>query len=178
MVKMVDVAKHAGVSIKTVSRVMNNERHVTEALRARVFKSVEELGYIPSTSARSLRSNRTYALHLIVHSQKSNYVNAVQAGALMACQQLGYNLLWAFLDPDITTQPELFDSWCRDLARDKNPDGIILVPPYSNNEEINARFDHYNIPILRVGPNSIDDRNISLSIDEVSAAHMATKHLI
>ena len=178
MVKMVDVAKHAGVSVKTVSRVMNNELHVSEALRSRVFKSVEELGYIPSTSARNLRSNRTYALHLIVHSQNSNYVNAVQAGALIACQKLGYNLLWAFLDPALTTKPDLFDKWCSELSREKNPDGIILVPPYSNNEKINARLDGYNIPIVRIGPNSIEDSNITLSIDEEKAAHTATRHLI
>jgi len=178
MVKMVDVAKHAGVSVKTVSRVMNNEAHVKEALRERVFKSVEELGYIPSTSARSLRSHRTYALHLIVHSQNSNYVNAVQAGALMACQKLGYNLLWAFLDSELTAKPDLFDKWCRDFSREKNPDGIILVPPYSNNEQINARLSQCNIPIVRIGPNSIEDNNITLSIDEEKAAHTATSHLI
>jgi len=65
MVRMVDVANHAGVSIKTVSRVLNNEPHVQDSLREKVHASVKTLGYIPSTSARSLRSNRTLLLGTI-----------------------------------------------------------------------------------------------------------------
>lgn len=60
MAKMIDVARHAGVSLKTVSRVLNNEPHVQDTLREKVRASVEELGYVPSASARSLRSRRSY----------------------------------------------------------------------------------------------------------------------
>ena len=82
--KMKDVAKLAGVSIKTVSRVLNNEPHVKEELRDKVKSAVDELGYVPSANARSLRSNRGYTIHFIIHNNRSNYVNAIQAGIIKA----------------------------------------------------------------------------------------------
>lgn len=178
MVRMVDVAHHAGVSVKTVSRVMNNERHVKDSVRTSVLKSVEELGYVPSTSARSLRSNRTYSIYLVAHVLDSNYIHAIQAGALLASQKAGYNFLWTYLDPTKVHDADFLERWCHDIATEKRPDGVILVPPYSNNESINNFLRKYNIPIARIGPNSIRDENVTLSIDEKRAAYTATKHLI
>jgi len=78
--KMKDVAALAGVSIKTVSRVLNNEPHVRHSLRARVHSAVVELGYVPSKSARTLRGNRSYSVSMICHTESSNYFNAIQFG--------------------------------------------------------------------------------------------------
>lgn len=58
-VSLKDVASHAGVSIKTVSNVVNDQPHVTPAMRARVQKSIDELGYRPNLTARHLRKGRT-----------------------------------------------------------------------------------------------------------------------
>jgi len=106
MVKMIDVAKHASVSVKTVSRVLNNEPHVQEKMRERVFESVRELGYIPSASARNLRSNRSYTIHFITHSFDGNFIQAVQTGALMKTQDLGYSFLSTLLDKSIALNPK------------------------------------------------------------------------
>jgi len=178
MIKMVDVAKHASVSVKTVSRVLNNEPHVQDKLRKRVMESVRELGYVPSASARNLRSRRTYTLHLIAHSVRSNFINAIQSGALIASQQLGYNLHWTTLDPKIAEDIKTLESWCKDFVMQKRPDGIILIPPYANFEDVNLFFNNLNIPILRIGPNDIDDENITVKIDDRRAALDATQHLI
>jgi len=178
MVKMVDVAQHASVSVKTVSRVLNNEAHVKDAVRKRVLESVKILGYIPSASARNLRSRRTYGLHLIAHSTRSNFLNAVQSGALTASQNLGYNFFWSYLDPDIAKNPETLKNWCDSLIRNKRPDGIFLTPPYTNDETINAYLNKHNIPIVRIGPNKIIDNNITVKIDDRKAAKDATQHLI
>jgi LacI family transcriptional regulator len=178
MVKMVDVAEHAGVSVKTVSRVLNNEAHVQDKVRKRVFESVETLGYVPSASARNLRSRRTYGLHFITHSTRSNFLNAIQSGALMASQKRGYSLFWNYLDPNITKDPAKLKNWCDRLIKDSRPDGIILTPPYTNYETVNACLNAHKVPIVRIGPNKIMDDNITVKIDDRLAARDATQHLI
>lgn len=178
MIKMIDVAKHAGVSVKTVSRVLNNEPHVQDKLRLRVFKSVEDLGYVPSTSARNLRSNRSYALHLIAHNVRSNFIHAIQSGALTTSQRYGYALHWTFLDPKITENAETLETWCNEFVSKNRPDGVILVPPYANNESVNKYFNDLSTLIVRVGPNNIDDENTTVKIDDYTAAFEATQHLI
>jgi LacI family transcriptional regulator len=178
MVKMVDVAKHASVSVKTVSRVLNNEPHVQDKLRERVMESVKELGYVPSASARNLRSRRTYTLHLIAHNVRSNFTNAVQSGALIASQELGYNLHWTTLEPKIAEDTQKLESWCRDFVTQKRPNGVVLIPPYANFESVNRYFNDLNVPIIRIGPNDIDDDNVTVKIDDRRAALDATQYLI
>ena len=178
MVKMVDVAKHAGVSVKTVSRVLNNEPHVQDKLRLRVFESVEKLGYVPSTSARNLRSSRSYALHLIAHNVRSNFIHAIQSGALTMSQRHGYALHWTFLDTKVTENAKALETWCKEFATKNRPDGVILVPPYANNDSVNTCLNDLNIRIIRVGPNDIDDENTTVKINDYAAAFEATQHLI
>lgn len=179
MTSITDVAKHAGVSIKTVSRVLNNEKNVKDATRERVFSSVEVLNYVPSASARNLRSKRSYTLHLIAHTDEANsYVNAIQAGALRTSQKFGYNLIWTYLDPEVVKLPGKLEAWCDNLASKMKPDGVILVSPYSNHEDLNSHLSRLNVPVVRIGPNNLSDKNITLKIDEKLAASDATHHLI
>ena len=178
MVKMVDVAAHAKVSVKTVSRVLNNEPHVQDKLRLRVFESVAKLGYVPSASARNLRSSRSYTLHLIAHNNRSNFVNAIQSGALTMSQRHGYTLHWTFLDPQISDNAKSLKSWCNEFVTKSRPDGVILIPPYANNGMVNQSFNDLNVRILRIGPNNIEDKNTTVKIDDYAAAFDATQHLI
>jgi len=179
MVRMVDVASHAGVSIKTVSRVLNNEPHVQDSLREKVYASVEKLGYVPSASARSLRSNRTYTFHLISPVIVGNYINTVQAGAISASQKHGYNLLVTPLEVEVLDDSKALNVWCRELIEKKKPDGVILVPPLSDNLRLNEIFNEAGVPISRIGPNKIDDvNNASIIIDDRASAKEATQELI
>ena len=87
-----DVSKAAGVSIKTVSRVLNSEPNVRSETRARVLKLVEELNYHPSLSARSLAGRSSNLIGLIYQNPSANYVvllailvdSAVSRGAIFA----------------------------------------------------------------------------------------------
>ena len=179
MVRMIDVAEKAGVSLKTVSRVLNNEPHVQDKLRQRVLDTVEALGYVPSMSARSLRSSRTYTLHLITRNIEGNFINTVQSGALRACQKHGYNLLATMLSFEILNDPKALRKWCKEFIETKRPDGVILVPPHSDNPLFNQLFSEANIPISRIGPNDIDDKNnANITIDDRSAARDVTEYLI
>lgn len=179
MVRMIDVANHAGVSLKTVSRVLNNEPHVQDALRHKVHASVKELGYIPSASARSLRSSRTYTFHLISRTVEGNFVNTVQSGALRASQKHGYNLMVSLMSFETLNNPESLSAWSQTFIAQKRPDGIILVPPYSDSVLFNDIINKAGIPISRIGPNEIDDiNNVNIAIDDSVAAKEATNHLI
>lgn len=178
MAKMIDVAKSAGVSIKTVSRVLNNEPHVREAIRQKVLVAVKELNYIPSASARHLRSKRTYTIHIISHTINSNFLNAIQSGALLTSQKKGYRLILSLLEIKHLEDKEYVINWCKSLTQKNRPDGVILVPPYSNNETINDALLNAKIPIVRIGPNSIEDDNITILIEDKYAAKDAVNHLI
>ena len=176
--KMKDVAKLAGVSIKTVSRVLNNEPHVKEELRDKVKSAVDELGYVPSANARSLRSNRGYTIHFIIHNNRSNYVNAIQAGIIKACQDNGYQLIVSMImDSQNLSKIQIEEKLSR-LPTLGVPDGAILVSPLSNDPRINDTLKDMGIPIARIGPNDIDDDQIEVKINEREAAREITQYLI
>lgn len=87
-----DVASEAGVSIKTVSRVVNNESNVSAKTRQRVEAAIKELNYRPNRSARSLAGRRSYLIGLVYDNPSDNYVLRAQAGALEVCQPQHYGL--------------------------------------------------------------------------------------
>lgn len=87
-----DVAALAGVSIKTVSRVFNNEPNVAPATRSLVQTAITALGYSPNHSARSLAARESLTLGLLYDNPSPNYIHQVQRGALQSCQEAGYDL--------------------------------------------------------------------------------------
>ncbi|WP_291845125.1 LacI family DNA-binding transcriptional regulator [Maricaulis sp.] len=178
MARMIDVANKAGVSIKTVSRVLNNEPHVKDGLREQVRAAAAEVGYVPSTTARALRSRRSYAIHLVSHSHRSAYVNAIQFGAVQTCQQRGYQLMVSLME-DLRDMPEA-DLVARfeQLMEATKPDGLILVPPLSNDERLYKVLERFDVPVARVGPNNLPDARIIVKINERVAARELTEHLI
>ena len=82
-----DVAKAAGVAIKTVSRVLNDEPNVRPETRARVLAAAEELQYLPSLSARSLAGRRSFLIGLIYENPSANYLIDLQHGAMARCRK-------------------------------------------------------------------------------------------
>jgi len=74
-VTITDVAKHAGVSIETVSRVINDGPFVVEATHAKVVAAMQELGYVPNVSTHRLASGRSHVLGLVFHNTTWNYIN-------------------------------------------------------------------------------------------------------
>ena len=88
-----DVSKDAAVSIKTVSRVINNEANVAEATKKKVLASVKKLGFKQNKSAQSLRSKKSYMLALLYDNPNKSYLADVQSGIFNACKNTGYNLV-------------------------------------------------------------------------------------
>ncbi len=169
MTTIIDVAKRAGVSFKTVSRVFSGEQGVRPATKEKVLKAARELDYKVNTSARSLRSKRQHLVALLVNNPSRNYSDDVQFGAMIGCQNAGFNL--------IVENP--FDE--ESLARLGNQSGIlgvVLTPPQSDDVALIKKLQAAEIPFVRVGTEMDIDNSIRIGIDDRQAAFDLTQHLI
>ncbi|SMQ85864.1 transcriptional regulator, LacI family [Devosia lucknowensis] len=133
MATIIDVAKRASVSLKTVSRVINGEGHVSDATRSAVMAAIEALGYVPSNAARSMRSQRSRLIGIITgaisHAQPTGSVGLpdifVVKGAQAELERQGIIPLIADTGSDPTRTARIF----RTLLEHR-VDGIIYVAEY------------------------------------------------
>ena len=143
-----NVAERAGVSIKTVSRVVNGEPNVRPATRDRVEQAIAALEYRPNPSARSLAGNRTYVLGLFYDNPSAHYVMDIQQGVLASCAKAGYDLL---IHPcrheDMATVAEIAS-----LMRQHRMDGAILTPPLSDTLPVVEAIIDAGTPCVRIAP--------------------------
>ncbi|HET6588149.1 MAG TPA: LacI family DNA-binding transcriptional regulator [Oleiagrimonas sp.] len=173
---MKDVAARAGVSLKTVSRVINHEPSVQPATRDRVLRAVDELGYRPDLSARSLRSARAYAIGLVYDNPNPYYIIAVQEGALSVCREMGFGLQ---IHPCNARAPRLGQELV-DLAERARLAGVVLAPPMSENPRLIRRLDEAGVNLVRILSASADpdDGWPCVYVDDRDAAYDITEHLI
>jgi LacI family transcriptional regulator len=139
-----DVARLAGVSIKTVSRVLNNEPHVRPSTRDKVIAAAESLSYLPNLSARQLASSLTFVIGMLYDNPNSAYVTDVQNGSLRACREHGYNLL---IHPCQVGSTDLIDEVS---GLHRQVDGLILLQPISDIRELCEVVLEHQIECVRV----------------------------
>ncbi|MCI5046345.1 MAG: LacI family DNA-binding transcriptional regulator [Aquisalinus sp.] len=169
---IVDVAQLAGVSIKTVSRVINNEVSVRPATRAKVLDAIERLGYKRNLFARSLRADKSFAFGLLYENPQGDYSADILHGALSACQEAGYHLVVEILsDDNLSKQVEKF------LATTK-VDGVFLTPPVCDDEEIIKVLDRTATPFVRLSPLNPAEHEAYVAINDFEAAREITSYLI
>jgi LacI family transcriptional regulator len=137
-----DVAHLAGVSIKTVSRVLNREPKVRESTRERVTQAMEALKYRPNSSARRLAGNCSYLLGLLYDNPSPSYVTSIQGGVLEACRAEHYDIL---IHPCIYDSPD-FMGEIADLLAGARVDGLILTPPLSDQPALRKLLRKLQIP--------------------------------
>lgn len=178
MVTMVDVAREAGVSIKTVSRVVNDSPSVNQPLRAKVQDAIARLGYVPSPTARSLRSSRSYTIALFARPVFSAYVNTIQFAATLVCQAKGYQMRVVLLTPEDIVTPASLDDAMRRAFPFGNPEGAIVVPPLCEDPVVNQVLDARAVHICRIGPKVRFDNGVQIAIDEEAAAAELADFLI
>ena len=145
-----DVSKDAGVSIKTVSRVINNEENVSESTKEKVLRSVTKLGFKPNKSAQSLRSKRSYMIALLYDNPNKSYLADVQGGILQACKRTGYNLVLQ----ECNHEDKSLSSSIIEFVNDFKIDGLIITPPLSDMDEFLHDLDNeiLNIQSLLQAP--------------------------
>src|SRR3954466_14636024 len=115
------IAVELGVSITTVSKVLNHHNDISEATRTRVLAKVEELGYQRNAVARSLSLRRTHTLGIVIPDLMHSFFVEIIAGLETAASARGYGiLLWRSAEDPVKERPEL------DMLRQRQVDGIIL----------------------------------------------------
>jgi len=161
----------------TVSRVINHESGVRESTRQRVQAVIASLNYQPDTAARTLRGAQAFAIGLVYDDNpNANYVLSMQNGVLAACRQAGYELL---IHPHASASPKLIDELCA-LAHSARLAGLVLTPPLSENSELLDRLTANGISFVRIvaAREDPDDGTSCVYVDDYSAAHAITTHLI
>lgn len=169
-----DVAVQAGVSPKTVSRVINGEAYVRPEVRAAVQRVVDELGYRPNAFARELSSSRSFLLGLYFDDPSSTYAADLQRGALARCRTRSYHLVVEQVTRD---QP----SWlaeCEASLRAMRLGGAILTPPLCDWPELLDLFARMDVPVVRISPGDYPERTAAVEMDERGAARELTEALI
>ena len=172
-VRIEDVAAAAGVSMKTVSRVLNREPNVREDTRERVQRAVDKLKYIPSFSARSLAGNKSYLVALIYNNPSANYLMEVMGGVLEACEAEQYGMLLCPLEPE---GPKLISA-IETLVVRSQPDGLILTPPITDAPGLLRRLAELDIPFASVSP-KVQKKCVGVAMDETQAAFDMVAHLV
>lgn len=169
-----DVAALAGVSIKTVSRVFNNEPNVSLAMREKVAAAIEQLDYRPNMSARSLAANRSYLLGLLCGRPSAHYVMGIQEGVLDVARPQGYEVI---VHPCEHTDANLIQD-VTNLIRNKRIDGVMVTPPMSDNLELLKAIAALGIPLVRVAPTKSKTLSPYVETNDLEASYDMTCQLI
>jgi LacI family transcriptional regulator len=169
-----DVAKAAGVAIKTVSRVLNDEPNVRDETRALVLAAVKRLNYHPSLSARSLASRRSYLVGLVYENPSANYTIEVQRGALARCREGKFLLLLH----EVVGQGEEVMQDVLSFTNQTHLDGLIVTPPLCESKELIGALDKHALPFARIAPADVRHRSPYVDMDDEGAAREMTEYLI
>jgi LacI family transcriptional regulator len=169
-----EVAALARVSIKTVSRVINDEPNVRESTRLKVVDAIERLGYRPDQSARRLAGARSYLVGLLYDNPSASYVIDIQTGALDRCRAESYELLinpCNYKNPDLCAEIE-------NLVGHARLDGLILTPPLSDHQNLIAMLREQEIPFVMVAPPDDSDAVRSVFTNDREASCEMTRYLL
>jgi len=169
---MADVAKLAGVSAMTVSRVMNGKGLVRESTRRKVAEAVAALNYTPNQEARNLAGSKPIRVGFLYSNPSAGYLSEFLVGLL---SQSGLNNVQLFVEKCEAGQHE--EEQTRHLIGN-GLDGIILPPPLCDSEAVIACVAEAGIPAVVVACGLPDERVGAVSIDDYDAAHHMTRHLI
>jgi DNA-binding LacI/PurR family transcriptional regulator len=165
-----DVARQAGVSHQTVSRVINGREEVLPETRALVEAAIEQLGYRPSAIARSMASGSTHTLAIISPNLTDYTFASIVEGAEVEARQHNY-----FVLSSSASDPQSFHELVDELVGHRRVDGLIVINPYADD-----RYMHIpkEFPVVFVGARSHDELVCSISLDDEKVAYEATQHLI
>jgi LacI family transcriptional regulator len=171
-----DVAKRAGVSMKTVSRVINNEPSVRKSTHEAVMAVVNELNYRPNNSARSLAGTKSYTIGFIYDNPNAYYVIDMQNGILSECKTQNYELL---IHPCNHQSVNLEDE-LRNLIVHSRIAGVVLTPPFSEMPNVSKMLNSMQLPFVRIISGNQKNKSGSscIFINDHEAAYVITKHLI
>lgn len=177
------VAADAGVSLQTVSRVINKEPNVRPEMRERVTQSIDRLGYVPSIAAQRMAGSRSYLIVALNDRERTladwrdrqgvDWVDQMLLGGMLTCAEHGYRLMIELVD----THSDHIERELLAAIAALQPDGMILTPPHSENPLIIDLLAERRIPFARIG-SLAEGPGYALTMDDERAARIATEHLL
>ncbi len=169
-----DVARIAGVSKKTVSRVINRSPLLNEDTRRRVETVIGELGYIPNPQARALALRRNFLIGLVHGNPNAQTVMNVQQGMLEALQDTEFEMV---VRPVDRGSPTMLEDLRHFLERQRLF-GVLLMPPISENDSVAELCDAIGCRYVRMGSAMLDEPENMVASNDREAVRNATDYLI
>jgi LacI family transcriptional regulator, galactose operon repressor len=167
-----DVARRAGVSVSTVSHVLNRTRFVSDELRERVLAAMDELDFEPNAAARMLSLKRSNALGLIVSDIRNPFFASVARGVEDVAQERGYTVVLCNSDETLVREAA-----CLKALQNRQVDGVLLASAGVADEYV-ARLVQAGYPIVLVDRDLPDLEISAVVLDNKGAAYSAVRHLI
>ena len=171
-----DVAKYAGVSIKTVSRVTNNEPSVKQVTVDKVNEAIKALNYQPNLAARNLAGTKSYAIGFIYDNPNAYYIIDMQNGILSACKDKGYELV---IHPCNAKSETICDELTA-LVKYSRLAGLVLTPPLSEDPKVLKALTEIDANYVRIiaGEKDNDQNGLTILVNDKFGAVQITQHLI
>ena len=169
--RLVDVAEVAGVSMKTVSNVINGVDKASATTRARVLSAIDEVGYQPNLSARNLARGRAGGIALVVPSLELPYFASLAGQVIEAAESRGWLVLIHQTGGDPAKERAALEG---NFAR--RIDGLIVSSQTTGPDELAARTD--TTPLVMLGNRAFDPGTPHVDIDNLEAGRMAVRHLV
>src|SRR4030066_91824 len=167
-----DIARHAGVSHTTVSRALHNSSLISTQTTERIQEIASELGYNPSVAARSLKTNRSQVLGVIVSHIADPYFSEILQGIDDVAQDNGYSLFIASAQHNPAREDAIVQT-----MREHRVDGVILCSPHFAAEQ-SRQLNSYHIPIVAINNQAAEDYRFAIYHDDVDGSRQASHHLI
>jgi DNA-binding LacI/PurR family transcriptional regulator len=166
-VRLRDVAEHAGVSVRTVSNVVNDYMYVSPSMRERVQASLDHLGYTMDYVARGLRSGRTGMIALVVPQLAEPYFAELAQAVIRAAARRGLIVLIETTEHDAETEKKIMRGALATVA-----DGVLLSATAATIE------DAPDVPLVLLGEHTATQHGDHVGIDNVAAARTVVRHLL
>lgn len=167
-----DVARVAGVSVGTVSNVINRPDSVAEETRARVLSTIERLGYVRSESARHLRAGRSRIIALLVLDMANPFFVDVATGAERAARQSGLGVMLCNSAQSSSEEAEYLGLFSEQRVR-----GVLITPTDETGRNLES-FRRQDIPYVFVDRVVPSTEGCSVSVDDVTGGALAMRHLL
>ncbi|HEY6057837.1 MAG TPA: LacI family DNA-binding transcriptional regulator [Candidatus Limnocylindrales bacterium] len=171
MTTIKDVARHAGVSTMTVSRVINRSGYASEETRVRVERSISELGYVPNAVARHLRSKRTKTIALVLSDITNPFFTTIARGVEDVAGSRGFGVMFCNTDESEAEEVDYLQ-----MLIERQVDGVLLVPASNASEPLRMLRAH-EVPVVlldrRVAARQVDQ----VRTDSVAGAYTLVRHL-
>lgn len=171
MVNIKEIAKAAGVSIATVSRVLSDHPNVSKKAKQKVLKAVKNLDYHPNKSAQSLRLKKSYMIGLVVHLDNPLFAQ-ISRSIQDEAYKNNYNILLCDTNKDFKNEMQCFD-----LMQSENVAGIIFAPT-SSSEDYVAKIESISAPVVTIDRPLKNSNVNSVLIDNEDAGYNLAIHLI